>query len=337
LLSGDFPVEWLVLAREADLLHAVPADTHPLLGAADVHVPAGAGGPLSLRCAFAIRVPEWAFTASSSGRVERPYVDEALQRCRALEAGASPSDPLGEAADRDPEYRDWLSETIAPARTALLARSAVLPFRPPVPPSRKWGRAAALAASVLLLLGAGLAGGIAWQARRTEQIVAAKAAADREIERERRRAEDAESARRREAEQSRQRIANLESRLSAGPAPLVNLPLAVLTPLETLRGGPSPLRLSAAAPYLLLLLELGDGESFPAYRLDIVRTANGERIWRGEGLTRSGISEITLALPRNLLSPGEYRLHLSGMRGGKTVPAGEYALVIDPGAPASLR
>jgi hypothetical protein len=332
--SGEPPVEWLVLAHcpEPGLLHAVPADTHPLVGAADIRVPAGAaGGPLSLRCAFAVRVHERAFAAAASGAVEDRYVEEALRRCRALEAGLVADDPLGEAADRDPEYRDWLDEAIAPARAAVTAAGSVLPFRAAAEPRQKWGRAAAVAASVLLLLGTGLAGGIAWQARRVERLAAAREAAGREIQRERRRADDAESARRREAEQSRQRIADLESRLDAGGrrSPLVNLPLALLTPVEALRGPATPLRLSPQAPYVLLILELGDVEPFAAYRLDVARGGTGERVWRGDGLTRSGVSEITLALPRDLLPPGEYRLRLAGVREGKAVPVAEYALAVE--------
>src|SRR5215208_2374559 len=54
--TADLPVEWALLERGAGgKLLAVPADSGPPAGTADVEIPADApGGPLSLRCRFSL-------------------------------------------------------------------------------------------------------------------------------------------------------------------------------------------------------------------------------------------------------------------------------------------
>jgi hypothetical protein len=54
----------------------------------------------------------------------------------------------------------------------------------------------------------------------------------------------------------------------------------------------------------------------------------GRVVWTGEGLKASRLNEVSLALPRDALSPGDYRLRLYGLKDGKAEPVGEYELRI---------
>ncbi|HEY3566489.1 MAG TPA: hypothetical protein VGP73_01050 [Thermoanaerobaculia bacterium] len=126
--TGELPVEWALLDRrpQGDLL-AVPADTNPLAGGADVEVPATApGGPLCLRCRLAVWLRPGLFEPGlRSGRLAPETVAEALRQVRRLEAGTLEPSPLAEEVDADSEYRDWIREVPERARAlALAARPA---------------------------------------------------------------------------------------------------------------------------------------------------------------------------------------------------------------------
>ncbi len=126
--TGELPVEWALLDRrpQGDLL-AVPADTNPLAGGADVEVPATApGGPLCLRCRLSVWLRPGLFEPGlRSGRLAPETVAEALQQVRRLEAGTLEPSPLAEEVDADSEYRDWIREVPERARAlALAARPA---------------------------------------------------------------------------------------------------------------------------------------------------------------------------------------------------------------------
>jgi hypothetical protein len=131
--DADHPaVEWAVLERDpADprRLLAVPADTFPPVGAADVELPAGeAAGPLRLRCRYALWAEERVFARALRTGVLPPRVRRAAgEVCEALAEGSLRPSSLGEEAEADPEYRDWERAALAPARAALDRRSAGLP------------------------------------------------------------------------------------------------------------------------------------------------------------------------------------------------------------------
>ena len=132
--TADLSVEWAVLARhprDPGLLLAVPADANPLTGSADVEVPEGEpGGPLNLRCRFGVWIDAGAFAPERrTGALEPAAVEEARRKRRELEWGEPSASPLAWEVDADPEYRDWLADTAAPAREALEARRSV-PKRP---------------------------------------------------------------------------------------------------------------------------------------------------------------------------------------------------------------
>jgi hypothetical protein len=126
--TKDLPVEWAILERRStgaggELL-AVPADTNPAAGSADVEVPAGArGGPLSLRCRFGAWLDAGLFAAAKrSGSLAPETVAEALRHFRHVEAGTLEPSPLAEEVDADPEYADWIRDV--PERAASLALAA---------------------------------------------------------------------------------------------------------------------------------------------------------------------------------------------------------------------
>lgn len=126
--TAELPVEWAILDRDPgppERLLAVPADANPLAGSADVEVPAGEpGGPLSLRCRHGVWTEPAAFDPKRRTGVLAPAaVEEARRRWREIERGEPSASSLALEVDVDPEYQDWLADTLAPARTALEARS----------------------------------------------------------------------------------------------------------------------------------------------------------------------------------------------------------------------
>jgi len=150
--TADLPVEWAILDRRpgrAGELLAVPADTRPLAGSADVEVPAElSGGPLSLRCRFGVWLDAGLFEPElRSGALTPDIVAEALQRFRRLESGDLEASPLAEEVDADPEYADWIREV--PERARALA-AAARPAARPVS-SVSWASAHRLAAMFALL------------------------------------------------------------------------------------------------------------------------------------------------------------------------------------------
>lgn len=148
--TADLPVEWAVLDRQpgpAGKLLAVPADAGPPAGSADVAVEAGApGGPLNLRCRFAVWLEPSLFDSGQRTGVLAPEaVAEAIQCRRAAEAGEVGGSPLAEEVDADPEYQDWIREVVEPARELAAARR---PPREVAPPERFWRGVHSLAAAL---------------------------------------------------------------------------------------------------------------------------------------------------------------------------------------------
>ena len=150
--TADLPVEWAILDRRAGKVLAVPADTRPLAGSADVEVPVElSGGPLSLRCRFGVWLDAALFEPKlRSGALTPDIVAEALQRFQRLESGDLEASPLAEEVDADPEYADWIREVPERARAlAAVARPAAA--RPGPAPAVSWASAYRLAAMFALL------------------------------------------------------------------------------------------------------------------------------------------------------------------------------------------
>jgi len=176
---AEFPLEWAVITRDRrdrTLLLVVPADAHPAAGSADIRVPARASaGPLVLRCRFGVWVTD-AFLAASvrSGRLDPADRLRAERRIDELAQDPSPSDPLGRETDRDPEYLDWISETVALGAEALEAAARAAPTSRPQVPAGRWPHRPvslpALAAAALLLAVLGLSWRMVWLQHRIDDL-----------------------------------------------------------------------------------------------------------------------------------------------------------------------
>jgi hypothetical protein len=130
-ITADLPVEWALLERgSGGKLLAVPADSGPPAGTADVEVPADApGGPLSLRCRFRLWLDASLFEPElRSGVIGEQSVAEALHSVHQIESGSLDVSPLAEEVDADPEYQDWIRDVSERARSlAFEARPAERP------------------------------------------------------------------------------------------------------------------------------------------------------------------------------------------------------------------
>ncbi|HSS48735.1 MAG TPA: hypothetical protein VLX28_07305 [Thermoanaerobaculia bacterium] len=351
--TAGFPVEWAVLdapAGNAGQFLAVPADTNPLAGSADVEILANEpAGPLSLRCRFALWLDAARFDPDRrTGALAPDAVARALEKKAALEAGDPAASPLAWETDADPEYEDWVREVLHPAHAALAspaAREAPAGRTRPFRRGSTLGNPYALAASVLLMVTLGLAGGLLWQTGKITDLDAVRHRTEEELRRERERhageLRQTEEANRREIaererlaaqreQEDRNRIADLEQRLDrAGHTrPLVNAPYVWLSPKDPVRGEPDKYTLPPGAGYLFLLFTVNDLRPFPEYRLEIVNKDAGRSVWSSRGLHKTTNLELSVALPRDLLPSGDYRFRLFGLKDGKAEPAGEYEMRI---------
>lgn len=344
--TADLPVEWAVLGRDPDrpgLVLVVPADTYTKAGTTDVEVSEGSPvAPLTLRCAFGTWTGEARLSmARRTGDVlESQDVSAARRVWEARERGEPVGSLLAEEVDADPEYQDWIEDVLVPARVALAAAPVVPVRRRPT----FFGNPLALAASVLLMVSLGLTGGLIWQDRKLEDLASERARTQEELRqeterltRELRRSEDAHRREMTEAEQraeevrqrDRERIAELEQRLEdiRRPETLLNVPIVGLSP-RPVRGEIREVTLPAKAGLFFLLLSVTDMRRFSIYRLEIVSKDTGRVSWKGEGLKANELNEVSLALPRDALAPGNYRLRLYGLEGGKAELVDEYELRI---------
>jgi hypothetical protein len=152
--TADLPVEWAILDRRpSGELLAVPADTCPLAGSADVKVEEGApGGPLVLRCRFGVWLAAGVFDPDlRTGSLAAETVADALHCWRQGEAGRGEASPLAEEVDADPENVDWIRDV--PERARDLAAAARPVRRKESPPSRSWTAYRLAAALALISIG----------------------------------------------------------------------------------------------------------------------------------------------------------------------------------------
>jgi hypothetical protein len=311
--AGGELVEWVVLEVDAasERILAVPADTAPLVGSADVTVAAtDPSGPLTLRC----RLYTWLEAGQvppdrPSGRVEPEVVDRARARVRQLQSAPRREAGL-EETDLDPEYQDLMAE--------LRQRAAVMSTRRERPrPSRgsPWRRpVVAVALSSLSLV---LAAAVIWQGRENAAL-------------------------RRERDTLRLGAAQVAASLPTGtPArpsptsdavllpPIPNVPWTVLDPVERVRGRSSQARPIQSSDYLLILLNLGGTPRYREYQVQIWPAGARAPLSTIEGLKpASENSMLSLAVPGRGLPAGEYRLRLVGIGPRGPRPTSEYALSI---------
>ncbi len=283
--TGELPVEWAVLEREAGgrgRLLAVPADSNPLVGSADVAVPEEAScGPLTLRCGFGVRLAAASFDPEMrTGTLPAEVLEQARRRWRDAREGIS-GEPARESDDDDPEYHRWIEEVLEPALAAVEPAAVESReghvVRRAFPRFSHWGPVSnfyALAASILLVVSLGLGGGVVWQ---------------------------------------RQRIAELES---AEPQGEGNIPFRQLRfSTEDTRSGPESVVLPAVAGELILLLNVFEfsGEPYERYRLGVLHGDTGQIIWRSEQLITVSANHLTVKLPTSLFPRGDYIFQLYGL------------------------
>jgi hypothetical protein len=328
--TADLPLEWLVLERhptDSRRVLVVPADTNPVSGPADVAVPKTAPcGPLRLRCGYGTWVdsPEGG-RARRTGLVEAEVVQQARERYAALKAEPGG----GEPETVDPEYEDWVDDVVRRGTRALTVAGG----RPPV--QKSWvARPWATAATVLLALGLGWA---------TGRMIPRASVPDPALQ------DARDRLARQEAELQRLRTegpakrgdpgplpASPAASKEAAPRPLTNLPFIWLGPSEATRGPAPVLTVPPAAALVLIVLQVDDPEPRRRYRLDVHGGRTGQKVWSGGGLVKTGVSELALALPRELLPAGAYSLRLYDEEAPRAVHT-EYAFRIDQARPASPR
>ncbi len=350
--TADLPVEWAILDRDAERaverLLVVPADTNSLVGSADVAVPAGEPrGALTLRCRYgAWRSAEVFASHQRTGFLTPAFVQRARRLWTDVGAGALSGSLAQGEVDRESEYLDWQREVLGPACAAIekdqatrkAASNNVVEFKKPTKRSQRWTRASStlgLAASILFVVSLGLwrEVGLLGELQRSvaeehrlevallqEKQESLEANHRSEIERLRVAQELAAS------EPVRQTEEPVSVQTPQPHQPLVNVPFAVLSTART-RSVMEPLELHADASLALLILQLGTGPSYTAYRLEMVRAGTELPLWIGEDLKTRG-AELTIALPKSYLRTGDYELRLFGVHGEQSERLDEYHLKV---------
>jgi hypothetical protein len=338
--TADFSVEWLLVERERrGRCRIVAADTHPLLGLADVAIPPEApGGPLSVRCAVGLSIEIKSLKRGQrTGTLTAEDLDLVRRRYQEQDAAVLADSRLGAGREPDPDYEDWLDEVLLPARAALspaVQREAAYPRR------RGWN-GVAVGVAVALLLALFGASALAWRYRQAERQ------AWREVHRLQEDAQRAHAERQRLLAAHRQELAALQAaevrRLAelraevqaAPPTPpavrsslplLANLAYVTFYPGEA-RGTVRELSLSPGAAYLLAVFYVGQQPAFAEYRLEM-NGRSGAPAWSVPGLKSLPSEEVSVAFAREQLPDDVYHLHLYGISGGERKSVGEYELRI---------
>ncbi len=353
--TRDFNIEWVLVAHDpadSDRFLAVPADANFLAGSTDVELPDdSAVGSLRLRCRFATWIDATLLNSELRvGVLESAEVSRARQKWLEVGDGEITGPVLAREVDDDPEYKDWVEDVLIPARRTLLEAQAAV-IAPPRPPQRY--TLYRIAASVVLMLGGGLAGLQLWrlnervqdletvsrsaEERHREEVQELEAQRDRlAAERERLIAEH-----RRELEQAgaedaqavqelRERIVELDKRLEevARAASVVNPVIASFQSPRFVTRGKKKITLERGASHVVLFLTLDERSPAPKYRLELREKDSDVPVWTNDRLTVMEPGEIRVGVPAGILSPGVYELELSALEGGEVRRVGEYELVV---------
>ena len=318
--TARFPVEWLVVERMPGRCRLVAADTNPILGSSDVPVPAELeGGPLAVRCAMSLLVDvETLRRGERTGTVAPEILAPVRRRLEELAARSPAPRPSEEP---EPGLDRWFGEVLAPARAALLPAGREAPG-----PARRFGRRAAGAAFLLLLVALAGISALAWQSQQRERQ------ALRDVER------LVQERRALEAEHRRQLAVLREAQTRRAPAPpppareplrppanlLVNLAYASFYPGET-RGTRQEIAIPRGSTGLFLQLYVGQ-EPCNEYGLEITRDGAPAAAQTVRGLRplSGGDQEVTVAIPRAKLPDGNYQLRLFGVCEGQRREVGAY-------------
>ncbi len=314
--TATWPLEWLLVQLEGGRARVVPADSFAAFAPSDLVVEADEpGGPLVLRTGRSAWIDAAQLAVDQrSGRVSRA----AVERVRFLvERAAAESAP---SAALDEELASWQTE-LDDARAALLA-AAPAAARPASPQRFGSPRFFAIAASVVLVASAVLVGRLA---------IVASSSMER-LERERR----GSAATLADLEAARQRLAAKQRELDAASAALeaahareqenrrqmplapINVPFLWLAADETVRGEAATLTVPVHGDLVMLIVPLVEPSRFPRYRAELLRAGNV--VWHSDELVPTGVAELSFALPRSVLPPGDYRLRVAGLRASAATP-----------------
>ncbi len=302
LLPGDAgsPVEWVVLGADPDAggrLVAVPADTNPMAGSADLALGGDiATGPLTLRLRFAASLAAGVFDpVLRRATLDAESLEMARRRRQDVAAGRAAGSPRQRDVDAEPAYEDWIHEVVEPAVSAVEAgvqtgetqagEREVVPFpekrRPParrmVPIEWAYGLAAALA-----VVAVGLGSWVAVQ---------------------------------------RGEIARLERPSFAVASGEIHL--------NDDQRGPEPIRLSRESSHLVLALVIGSKEPCESYRPEVLDSTG--RVLEVRPDLEGPLAEAELVLSRASLSGGPVTIRLVGICGGehKVVEEQEVEIVFE--------
>lgn len=136
---------------------------------------------------------------------------------------------------------------------------------------------------------------------------------------------------------AQRRAAGAEDRLALLAKPQVNVPIVDLEPQAAVRGidSPAPLALPISNDTGVVTLILGTSaeRTCSDYELELLSSA-GASLWRGGGLEQTDYGNFSVAVPRRLLPPGDYRMILRGRcaaNSAATEPLESYAWRVPPG------
>ncbi len=353
--TRDFNLEWVLVANDPadpDRFLAVPADGNFLAGSADIELPDDSGvGSLRLRCRFGTWIDATLLKAELRvGVVRSDEVSRVRRKWIETGDGVLTGPVLAREVDDDPEYRDWVEDVLIPARRTLLEAQAAVIASSRRPPRYTFYR---IAASIVLLLGGGLAGLQLWrlnervqdletvsrsaEERHREEVQELEAQRDRlEAERERLIAEHRRELEQAGAEDSqaarelRERIAELDKRLEevARASSVVNPVIASFESPRFVTRGKKKITLEPGASHVVLFLALDERSAAPKYRLELREKGSAVPGWTNDLLTVVDPGEIRVGVPAGILSPGVYELELSALESGEVRRVGEYELEV---------
>lgn len=286
--TAAFAVEWLVVERGTKRPRGcllVPADCRPVLGIADVAVPADQlGGPLSVRCHLGQWVPPSLLQqAQATGQVAAQTLELVRNRRRQAADGELGNTRLGRDGGPSPAYEDWVEE-LGLAWTALRGAGG------PSSAGRSPGTWLAACAVFVIGLGAGWYGGVALPGSAVDPTGTSLHLDE---------ADDAST-----------------------PRNFAQMVLSTAVTRGPLRLG--ELYLPAAAEHVMLYILLDQDPPLDEYRLHLYDVENRFVIWRTDGLTamdEGHAHSLSTLVDRNVFGRrSRFRVELEGRNGTGWVP-----------------
>ncbi|HZF13584.1 MAG TPA: zf-HC2 domain-containing protein [Thermoanaerobaculia bacterium] len=127
-------------------------------------------------------------------------------------------------------------------------------------------------------------------------------------------------------------VLSLEHRLEEISQPQVNVPVvdlrAALSRSDGAAGSAAGLpAVEPGARLFTLVVTPASRQDFAAYEATLTR-AGGARVWHGGGLAKNRFGSFSLTFSRHQVGPGEYRLELTGVEGGRRELLGEYTFAV---------